>query len=220
MAGKARTIAGEYLLKSETPTRLAFVRHGEVHNPKQVFYGRLNGFDLSEEGCRQAAATGRFLTERFSLDQIYSSPMLRAHRTAAIIGQGKPVAESLHLNEVHSFLEGQPIAVMAGRQWDAYTGAPAKYEQPEAIVARLSQFIQEVLERHPGQTVVAVSHGDPIAFLFLSLRGKALLPANRFEFVEIGLGDSYPAHASIMLLEFQTAVPAEIPAISYYKPYE
>jgi broad specificity phosphatase PhoE len=219
MAGKTRTIAGEYLLTNKAPTRIAFVRHGEVHNPQRIFYGRLPNFDLSDEGRRQAAATGRFLAERFTPDRIFSSPMLRARHTAVIVAQGKPVQESHHLNEVHSHLEGQPIEVMARLQWDGYSGAPPDYEQPAAIVARLAQFIEEIRRQHTGETVVAVSHGDPIAFLFLSLTGKSLLPGNRFNFVEIGGSDSYPAHASIMLLEYRWADPAEVPAVSYYKPY-
>ena len=32
------------------------VRHGEVHNPAHVLYGRLEGFGLSDLGHRMAAA--------------------------------------------------------------------------------------------------------------------------------------------------------------------
>lgn len=201
-------------------TTIAFMRHGEVLNPQGIVYGRLPGFDLSEEGCRQAAAAGRFVADKLVVDQIFSSPMLRAQHTAVIIAQGKPVQESLLLNETHSYYEGQPATVLAGLKGDFYTGVPAEFEQPAAIVNRLSEFIREIRAAHAGQTIVAVSHGDPIAFLILSLKGEALLPANKFKLDQLGVPDGYPAHASLTLVEFISDDPIEIPAVTYHKPYE
>ncbi len=42
-------------------TRISLVRHGLVHNPDQLYYGRLPGFRLAEKGRAQAAAAGRAL---------------------------------------------------------------------------------------------------------------------------------------------------------------
>ena len=39
-------------------TTLHLLRHGEVHNPTGVLYGRLPGYHLSERGRAQAQATG------------------------------------------------------------------------------------------------------------------------------------------------------------------
>ena len=65
-------------------TTIWLARHGEVHNPSNLLYGRLPRMDLSPEGRRQAQALDDFLAER-PLAAIYSSPMLRARRTAEII---------------------------------------------------------------------------------------------------------------------------------------
>ncbi|MGO1497115.1 MAG: histidine phosphatase family protein, partial [Agrococcus casei] len=35
-------------------TRLHLVRHGEVHNPDGILYGRIPGYRLSERGERMA----------------------------------------------------------------------------------------------------------------------------------------------------------------------
>jgi broad specificity phosphatase PhoE len=40
------------------------LRHGEVHNPGRVLYGRLPGFKLSELGERQAMAAAEWLGQR------------------------------------------------------------------------------------------------------------------------------------------------------------
>ena len=38
------------------PTSISFVRHGHVHNPENIVYGRLPGFRLSDLGRRGAQA--------------------------------------------------------------------------------------------------------------------------------------------------------------------
>ena len=42
-------------------TTLYLVRHGEVHNPAGIIYGRLPGFGLSERGRRQIARAAEAL---------------------------------------------------------------------------------------------------------------------------------------------------------------
>ena len=62
------------------------IRHGETVWNVQ---GRVQGSDdsaLTEEGVRQAVATGRRLAG-MRIDAVYSSPILRAKRTAELILQ-------------------------------------------------------------------------------------------------------------------------------------
>ena len=40
------------------------LRHGEVHNPDRVLYGRLPGFRLSALGARPAAEAAAWLAQR------------------------------------------------------------------------------------------------------------------------------------------------------------
>ena len=62
-------------------TTIHLVRHGEVHNPDDIYYGRIPGYRLSERGREQAAAAGKFLAKR-RLAAIYASPQQRAQETA------------------------------------------------------------------------------------------------------------------------------------------
>ena len=41
--------------------RLHLVRHGEVHNPRRVLYGRLPGFGLSVDGRRMARQAAEYV---------------------------------------------------------------------------------------------------------------------------------------------------------------
>ena len=78
------------------------VRHGEVHNPQHIMYGRLPGFGLSERGQEQARSAASWLQGR-PLDALYSSPMQRARETVAILaeaGAALPLQVDGRLNEV------------------------------------------------------------------------------------------------------------------------
>lgn len=92
-------------------TLISLVRHGEVANPEQVYYGRLPGFALSELGRRQATMAGQYL-HPLSPSTIYHSPLLRARQTAELIADNLSgevqVAECAHLIEIHSPFDGRP----------------------------------------------------------------------------------------------------------------
>ncbi|POX85133.1 histidine phosphatase family protein, partial [Mycobacterium kansasii] len=55
-------------------TRVHVVRHGEVHNPSGVLYGRLPGFHLSDAGRAQAVAVADFLAGR-DVVAVIASPL-------------------------------------------------------------------------------------------------------------------------------------------------
>ena len=65
-------------------TKISLIRHGLVHNPAEVYYGRLPGFGLAELGRAQAAAAGDYLAGA-GIVAVYHSPMLRAFQTAEIV---------------------------------------------------------------------------------------------------------------------------------------
>ena len=83
-------------------TTLYLVRHGEVHNPEGIIYGRLPGYGLSENGRRQLAAAAELLAGEGAIVALYSSPMQRAQESAAIIAArlGLPVQTAEQLLEM------------------------------------------------------------------------------------------------------------------------
>ena len=150
------------------PTRLVLLRHAETAAPDQ-FHGAESDVDLGPRGVEQArlAAPGVALVEPVA---IYSSAMLRARRTAAILGEPiglEPVAvPTLHERRMGS-LSGRPMA----DGWDAYiaamtawkagdlTAAHAGGESFESIRDRVLPTLEELVQRHAGETVVVVAHG-------------------------------------------------------------
>ncbi len=191
--------------------RLLLVRHGAVHNPQQLFYGRLPRFPLSAQGQAQAQATARFLAA-FPVTALYTSPRLRARQTARIIQAyhpQRPLRVSSLLDEVRTGWQGAPASAIP-EPLNLYD--PPYHPDDEtiaAVFARLDRFVRRVRRRHPGGTVVAVSHADPIAILTAGYAGRPLILASL-------RGPFYPPLASVTCLEF--ALDASRPVITVFDP--
>jgi broad specificity phosphatase PhoE len=152
------------------------VRHAEVYNPKDIVYGRLPRFGLSAKGRRQAEAVARFLAER-PIAALYSSPLLRARQTARAIHAelpDVPLRRASRLLEVKTAYQGSPNAILVPG-FSFYE--PLKHPDDETmahVLDRMGGFVRAAASRHPGESVAAVSHADPIAILRLGLEARAL----------------------------------------------
>jgi broad specificity phosphatase PhoE len=206
-----------------TTTTISLIRHGLVHNPDHVYYGRLPRYRLSDVGQIQATAAGAHLAHT-GVSVIYASPLLRTRQTAALIQAQcqprPPIHHSRHLIEIHSPHDGISQADLAARNWDLYTGSDPSYEQPADVVRRLEAFLWRVRQRYAGQHVAAVTHGDVVAFSWLWTHGYPFDPAQKEQnLAQIGHDDSYPQTASITSLQFATAERDERPHLTYHRPY-
>jgi broad specificity phosphatase PhoE len=200
-------------------TNVWLVRHGYVHNPKKIIYGRLPRFRLSERGVEEARAAGRMMSE-MTLHVAYSSPLLRARQTAREILAFHPqlkLRQSPLLNEVFTVFEGQSGVVGDRRRDDYYTGVGPPYEQPADIVGRVLAFFENVRRLHAGENVLAVTHGDIIIFTMLWARGLAPSPENKANLHALGF-NGYPATGSLTAFSFRTDSPNEIPEVRYLLP--
>ncbi|MBT8339044.1 MAG: histidine phosphatase family protein [Desulfatitalea sp.] len=204
------------------PTRVYMVRHGEVHNPRRILYGRLPRFRLSDNGRRQAAETARYFSDK-PIEAVFSSPMLRARQTALAILKFHPGLKlhiSRRINEVNTACEGMPSVQIDRRDGDIYTGQDACYEQPDDLFRRTAAFLLMARLNHPGGQVVAVTHGDVVTFSVLWAKGWPLIPKNKTRLRQAGFPTGYPAHASVTTLIFQTADDDERPEVDYVQPWK
>jgi broad specificity phosphatase PhoE len=159
-------------------TTIWLARHGEVHNPNNLLYGRLPRMRLSPEGLRQAQALADYLAPR-PLAAIYSSPMLRARRTAEVVLAAQPELDRVRidsdLQEVRTAWQGEPVAALERIDWDFYAHPRhADDESLDAIHERMRRWLRRMLLRHSGSEVLGVSHGDPILILVGTLSGLPL----------------------------------------------
>lgn len=216
-----------------TETTLSLVRHGEVHNPNCIYYGRLPGYALSTLGRQQAEAAANVFAEAnafasatpfasansFAAAALFSSPLLRARQTAEIILSRLPGIDlrmqlSSLLIEVGSPFDGLPRDELIRRNWDVYTGSQLPYEQPTDVLSRVLKFVGLVRRRYPGQHVIAVTHGDPIQFLAQWAKDQAVGPMNE--------DLPYPGPASISTFIFSEAAGSSAlegkPVYRYFDP--
>jgi len=203
-------------------THIHLVRHGEVHNPRKILYGRMPRFGLSANGRWQAREAGRFLGDR-TIQAVFSSPLLRARQTANEIlsFQQRPTLRiSSHLNEVHTCFEGAPGDQVDRKRGDIYTGAGAEYEQPVDIFLRVEKFLSRMRRQFEGEAVAAVTHGDVITFTVLWALGWELAPHNKIRLKAAGYPVGYPAHASVTSLVFHSTADDERPKIVYRQPWQ
>ena len=193
------------------------MRHGRVHNPDNIFYGRLPGFALSNEGLREARCAARTLS-REPLAAVYTSPLLRARQTASAIQayhRHLKIRTSALLTEVYSPYEGQSTKVVNALGGDVYSGTAPPYEQPQDVIRRLQKFIRRIRRHFAGRQVVAVTHGDVITFMLLWANDLPATPKYKRNLSVAGLSDRYPATASMSTLVYRTSSIDERPLIFY-----
>ncbi len=166
---------------ASTITRIFFVRHGDVLNHKGIIYGYLN-YPLSPDGKTKIRKVAVFLKKR-GISYIYASPIRRCRETAGIIGRTlglKPKIERRLIEaEWTKAWQGTPAALMTKifpSQWETYRKNPARLRAGGStlprVAARVASFTKDMVSRHAGQTVVAITHGDPLKCLILKLQGK------------------------------------------------
>ena len=85
-------------------TIVHMMRHGEVHNPDGILYGRLPGFHLSTTGRAQAEKVAGTLADH-DITAVFASPLQRAQETATPIAaaHGLPIFTNdlslIHISE-------------------------------------------------------------------------------------------------------------------------
>jgi len=208
------------MIPQNAVTRISLVRHASVHNPSNIFYGRLPGFYLSKKGRLEAARAARSL-KGLIIEDIISSPLLRCRQTAAEILKYhrhlKPRQSSL-ITEVLTPFQGMSSEAVDLRAGDVYTGVDSKYEQPEDILFRVQKFLSRMRRTCSGKHVVAVTHGDVILFMMLWASHFSTTPPNKKRFTTLGVLKEYPAVSSITTFSYSTDKKDERPSIAYFNP--
>ena len=162
-------------------TVVHLLRHGEVHNPNGVLYGRLPGYHLSANGRMMADAAADFFAER-PVAAVFASPLLRAQETA------QPVAERLGLEiitndqliESANVLEGKTVTLarlaLNPANW-RYLWNPFKpsWGEPYLDIAhRMLADVHRARTAAAGHEAVCVSHQLPIVSVRRFVEGKRL----------------------------------------------
>ena len=153
-------------------TTVGFVRHGVTAWNKE---GRAQGssdIPLDAEGIQMAEHVAtRLASEQW--DVIYTSPLLRAKKTAEVIAERKPEIEFVLDNRLRETgggqIEGTTMAERIEKWGESWRELDLDLEPHDEVVARGMAFIEDIKRKHPKQKVLVVSHGSFIGKIIRAL---------------------------------------------------
>ncbi len=167
---------------------LHFVRHGEVHNPDRLLYGRLEGFGLSARGTQMAERAGSALATR-PIRRILSSPLQRTVESATPLSELTGVSIDLDerlIEGLNAFqgtrltpqriLSDPAVWKMLYNPWLPSWGEPYR-----EIAQRMLDVAEDAWNSVDEGEVVLVTHQVAIWVLHRAVAGIPLphLPQNR-----------------------------------------
>lgn len=160
---------------------LYMIRHGQSYvNLPDWNSGNVDE-GLTELGLQQAAALAQWLpTHLLQVDAIYASTMKRARETAAPLAAAYQVAVAWEdrLREIgnnrldHSAWPADNLPKEYADYWGSerpFSSITPKMEGGESMMhvrIRVGAFIEELIERHPKENVIAVAHGGIIEMVY------------------------------------------------------
>jgi broad specificity phosphatase PhoE len=151
-----------------TLTVVHLMRHGEVHNPQKLLYGRLEGYRLSGLGEQMATVVAQHL-ETNDITHVVASPLERAQQTAAPLAadHGLAIETDERVIEAANLLEGRSVGkadLLHPRNWHLFSNPrkPSWGEPYEEIAERMIAAIDDVRRAAHGHEAVIVSHQLPI----------------------------------------------------------
>ena len=175
---------------ADRPTVVLLVRHGTTPTTGKVLPGRAPGLHLSDQGTAQAeAVAGRIAAladrgdGRGTPEAVYASPLERTTETA------RPIARSLGLRvrsergllecDFGDWTGRRLVDLMKKPEWTTVQRNPSGFRFPGGesfleMQARMAGALANLVARHPGGTVVAVSHADPIKAVVAQAAGTPL----------------------------------------------
>ncbi len=165
-------------------TTVHLVRHGEVHNPEGILYGRLPGYRLSDRGQAMAARLAEFFgSPERDIKALVCSPLERAQQTMAPIAAalGLDVRTDDRVIEASNYFEGMTFGVGDGslrhpRHWPRLINPtrPSWGEPYKEQVARMHAAVADARNEAAGGEAVIVSHQLPVWIARLAFEGKRL----------------------------------------------
>ena len=157
------------------PTLVLLVRHGQTPTTGKVLPGRAPGLHLADAGIAQAETVAERIAAlqdgKRTIAAVYASPLERTRETAT------PIAKAVgqRVRPVKGLLEcefgdwtGQELKKLSKLpEWRTVQRNPSGFRFPGGesfteMQGRITGALDVMRRDHAGETVVAVSHADPI----------------------------------------------------------
>ena len=172
--------------------QIIFLRHGQAkNNTERILAGRTEGVPLTDAGIKQSEYAAELL-EHMNISAIYSSPIERAKHTAEIVGKHNSLDVTIddRLNELDM---GKFTGMPYDKIFNSHGNVFMKFYNDELEIAhngvetftqvkkRILEIVDHVIEKHPDENVLLVTHMDPIKAMLSTI--VDLSPINLFELI-------------------------------------
>lgn len=161
-------------------TSIILLRHGQArNNVERVLTGRRPGVPLTEQGARQARYAARLLAD-MDITAAYTSPIQRAVQTAQIVAEHNSlgVVQDDRLVEIDM---GRFTGMRYDDLLEKHGNVFLKFYREDAgfahlgvetfsnVRTRVLDMVRYVLEKHPGENILMVTHMDPIKAILATI---------------------------------------------------
>ncbi len=172
--------------------QIIFLRHGQAkNNTERILAGRTEGVPLTDTGIKQSEQTAELL-KHMNISTIYSSPIERAKHTAEIAGKHNSLDVTIddRLNELDM---GKFTGMPYDEIFKSHGNVFMKFYNGELEIAhngvetfpdvkkRILGIVDYIIEKHPDENVLLVTHMDPIKAMLSTI--VDLSPINLFELI-------------------------------------
>ncbi len=172
--------------------QIIFLRHGQAkNNTERILAGRTEGVPLTDTGIKQSEHTAELL-EHMNISTIYSSPIERAKHTAEIVGKYNSLDITIddRLNELDM---GKFTGMPYDKIFNSHGNVFMKFYNGELEIAhngvetfsdvkkRILGIVDHIIEKHPDENVLLVTHMDPIKAMLSTI--VDLSPTNLYELI-------------------------------------
>ncbi len=157
--------------KGPAPTVVLLVRHGQTPTTGVKLPGRAKGLHLSDVGRGQAEDVATRLVSVAKIDAIYSSPLERARETAGPLARQRSMAVRIERGlfecDFGDWTGSDLKDLYKLPEWSTVQRYPSGFRFPNGesfieMQTRIVTAIARLVALHPGGTIIAVSHADPI----------------------------------------------------------
>jgi probable phosphoglycerate mutase len=154
-----------------TSTLVLLVRHGQTPTTGSTLPGRAKGLHLADAGRIQAGAVAARIAGLRNVTAVYASPLERTRETASPIAKAlglKVKAERGLLECEFGEWTGAKLADLRKKpEWETVQRHPSGFRFPGGesfteMQGRMVSTLDRLAAAHRGETIVAVSHADPI----------------------------------------------------------
>jgi probable phosphoglycerate mutase len=172
--------------------QIIFLRHGQAkNNTERILAGRTAGIPLTDTGIEQAEHTAELL-KHMNISAIYSSPIQRAKHTAEIVGEHNSLGVTIDDRLIELDM-GKFTGMPYDEIFNSHGNVFMKFYNDELEIAhngvetfaqvkkRVLGIVDHIIEKHPDENIVLVTHMDPIKAMLSTV--VDLSPTNLFELI-------------------------------------